>query len=170
MKDFIIKNGVLKEYTGQGGDVFILAGVTDIADWAFKKCKNPYSITIPMGVTNIGEHAFDCTTLQGITVNEKNSVYRSENNCLIERKNNQLILGCQNSRIPDTITSIRHSAFYGCEKLKSITIPNGVTSIENGTFTGCKSLQSVTIPDSVTTIGSQAFQGCSNLQSITIPR
>ncbi len=40
MSDFIIENGVLVKYTGNGGDVVIPDGVTDIGYEAFRKCKN----------------------------------------------------------------------------------------------------------------------------------
>ena len=71
--------------------------------------------------------------------------------------------------IPDYVTEIGNSAFYGCSSLKSITIPNGVTSIGDSAFFGCSSLTSITIPDGVTSIGGYAFDGCSGLTSITIP-
>ena len=71
--------------------------------------------------------------------------------------------------IPDYVTEIGNSAFYGCSSLKSITIPNGVTSIGDSAFFGCSSLTSITIPDGVTSIGASAFCFCSSLTSITIP-
>ena len=71
--------------------------------------------------------------------------------------------------LPDSVTSIGNSAFYGCSGLTSITIPDRVTSIGEGAFSGCTGLTSITIPDRVTSIGEGAFSGCSSLESITIP-
>ena len=71
--------------------------------------------------------------------------------------------------IPEGVTSIGDSAFYGCSSLTSVTIPEGVTSIGDSAFSGCSSLTSVTIPSSVTSIGGSAFSGCSSLTSVTIP-
>jgi len=69
--------------------------------------------------------------------------------------------------IPDSVTSIGDSAFYG-SSLTNVTIPNSVISIENGAFMYCSNLTSVTIGNSVTSIGNSAFYG-SSLTSVTIP-
>ena len=114
-------------------------GVTKIGDYVFYKCNSLTSITIPDGVTSIGFSAFDgCTGLTSIT-------------------------------IPDGVTSIGGGAFEECRSLTNITIPDSVRSIGNSTFYGCNSLTSVTIPDSVTSIGDSAFYNCTGLTSITIP-
>ena len=70
--------------------------------------------------------------------------------------------------IPNSVTKIGEGAFC-CSSLTSITIPNSVTTIEYGTFQLCSGLTSVTIPNSVTTIGNDAFSNCERLTSITIP-
>ena len=70
--------------------------------------------------------------------------------------------------IPDSVTSIGDSAFFGCTSLTSVTIGNSVTSIGYDAFYNCTSLTSVTIPDSVTSIGNTAFQNCASLTSVTI--
>ncbi|MBQ7379276.1 MAG: leucine-rich repeat protein [Clostridia bacterium] len=70
--------------------------------------------------------------------------------------------------MPDSITSIGDSAFFGCTALTSITIPDGVTSIGVRTFDSCYSLMSITIPGSVTSIGDRAFKQCNGLTSVTI--
>ena len=54
--------------------------------------------------------------------------------------------------------------------LTSVTIPDSVTTIRKSAFSGCTSLASITIPDSVTEIGEGAFYGCTNLPSVMIPR
>ena len=63
--DFNIKDGVLTEYTGPGGDVVIPAGVTSIGDKAFAWCSSLKSVEIPKGVTSIGKGAFfGCSSLE----------------------------------------------------------------------------------------------------------
>ena len=113
--------------------------VTGIQRFAFSSNEYLKSITIPDGVTSIGDSAFsDCRSLTDIT-------------------------------IPDSVTSIGCEAFYNCSSLTNITIPDGVTSIEYGTFYDCSSLTNITIPDSVTSIECEAFYNCSSLTNITIP-
>ena len=123
-------------------------------------------------MTSIGTHAFSrCFSLISINVEERNPNYDSRENCnaIIETKTNALIQGCNNSTIPNSVTSIGGMAFYGCSGLKSVTIPNSVTSVEYSAFSDCSGLTSITIGNSVTSIGQNAFAGCSGLTSVTIP-
>lgn len=67
--DFVIENGVLREYTGPGGDVAIPEGVTEIGKSAFYDCAGLTSVTIPEGVTMIGDSAFaGCKSLTSVTI------------------------------------------------------------------------------------------------------
>ena len=70
--------------------------------------------------------------------------------------------------IPNSVTSIKNSAFNSCYSLSSIEIPNSVTSIGSNAFFECFGLTSVVIPNSVTTIGDRIFQYCQNLTSVVI--
>ena len=145
--------------------------VTSINEEAFCSCELLTSIEIPSGVTSIGEGAFDdCSTLNAIEVAEGNIMYdsRANSNALIHTATNTLIRGCQNTTIPDSVTSIGDWAFDGCELLTEITIPNSIKSIGYEAFSSCKSLKSITIPDSVTSIGERAFEYCKSLESIAI--
>ena len=60
--------------------------------------------------------------------------------------------------IPDNITTIGNTAFWGCESLEFLDIPSSVTTIGKYTFYGCKSLERIIIPDTVTTIGTIKFK------------
>ena len=156
---------------GLNGNVTIPYGVTSIGEGAFSGCSGLTSVTIPDGMTNIANYAFSgCSGLTSVT-------------------------------IPDGVTDIGYGAFYGCRGLTSVTIPDGVTNIANYAFSGCSGLLSmsvgsgnpvyksvnglllskdgktlmqgvngdVKIPDGVTSIGSSAFEDCSGLTSVTIP-
>lgn len=71
--------------------------------------------------------------------------------------------------IPDSVTSIRDSAFLFCSQLTNISIPNSVTAIGSFAFDGCTKLESITLPSSLRTIQSYAFYNCGNLKTIRIP-
>ena len=97
------------------------------------------SLTIPEGIVEIGEKAFEkCSELT--TIN-----------------------------IPDSVTRIRFGAFLSCSRLKEITIPNSIKTIEAGTFMSCFLLEKVIIPNSVIKIEKAAFSYCWSLKIIALP-
>ena len=147
--------------------------VTYIGYGAFSDCSGLTSVTIPNSITSIGNSAFyGCSGLTSVTVDNNNGTYNSRNNCnaIIETSTNSLIVGCKNTIIPNSVTSIGNSAFYGCSGLTSVTIPNSVTYIGISAFERCSGLTSVTIPNSVTSIGYGAFSGCSGLTSVVVDK
>ena len=62
-----------------------------------------------------------------------------------------------------TVSSIRSSAFSGCDNLTSVKMGESITSIGSNAFSSSQSLRAVTIGKSVKTIGDFAFYGCSAL-------
>lgn len=52
VKDFIIENGVLKKYIGEGGNIVIPRGVTEIGEGAFIGCEGA-SIHVPASVQSV---------------------------------------------------------------------------------------------------------------------
>ena len=149
--------------------VIIPNSVISIGEIAFCRCSGLTNVTIPNSVTSIDWYAFyGCSGLTKIIVDSNNAVYDSRNECnaIIETSSNTLIVGCKNTIIPNSVTSIGHCAFSECCDLTSVTIPNSVTSIGNWAFTNCSGLTSVTIPKSVATIGEGAFADCSGLNDV----
>ena len=156
----------------QLSEILIPNTVTTIDEGAFFFCTGLTSITIPNSVTAIKYRAFTgCSGLTSIQVESGNAVYDSRENCnaIIETADNTIILGCQNTFIPNSVTSIGDEAFWACTNLTSISIPNSVTSIGDGAFNQCINLASICIPNGVTSIGKAAFADCSKLATIIIP-
>ena len=181
IKTVIIKNGITSignwvfEECSSLTSITIPDSVTSIGDGVFFGCSSLTSITIPDSVTSIGSSAFDgCSSLTSITVDSKNLDYSSMDGVLFNKDSTVLIKYPSGNTqktytIPNSVTSIKGDAFYGCSFLTSITIPVSITKIEGYTFYGCSSLTSITIPDSVTSIGKKAFGNCTSLTSISIP-
>ncbi len=138
--------------------------VTSIEELTFCQCSSLISVTIGNSVTSIDESAFvGCSSLTSMVVETGNSTYDSRENCnaIIETATNTLIAGCQNTIIPNSVTSIGGEAFSHCTSLTSIAIPNSVTNVGRNAFYYCSSLTSITIPSSVTSIeGESVFAGC----------
>ena len=67
--------------------------------------------------------------------------------------------------IPDTVTSIKEYALYGCSSIKTITISDTVTSIGKYAFYDCSSLETIEISSSVQNID-DAFSNNTSLTSI----
>ena len=121
--------------------VTIPNSVTSIDEMAYQGCSSLTSITIPKSVTSIGDRAFSgCGALNSVIVEEGNTKYDSRNNCnaIIETTSNNLLSGCKNTTIPNSVTSIKSCAFYDCSALTSVTIPQSVTSIGTNSFSGCR--------------------------------
>ena len=158
--------------------------VTEIAQYAFYGCEYLTTIDLPDNLTTLGYAAFrycyalnevvipstvtqvegstfsGCTSLTSIVVESGNTKYDSRNSCnaIIETATNTLIAGCQNTVIPNNVTSIGSQAFYQCSSLTSITIPNNVTSIGIQAFSSCSSLTSVTVEATTPpTLGTYVF-------------
>ena len=128
----------------------------------FTSCSNLEKITIPEGVTSIGNYVFaGCNSLTSVGMPE--SLISIGERAFKECNN------LNNITIPEGVTDIGDCAFDGCSSLSSITIPEGVTTINQSTFNMCKSLASITIPEGVTTIGDSAFGSCYSLTNIILP-
>ena len=148
------------------GNVTIGDNVKIIPSYAFYECSRLTSITIPDGVTSIGDSAFGwCIGLTSVIWNAENCTSAGSYNYLIFE-------GCSNLSdviIGDNVKIIPSYAFRGCSGLTSIEIPDSVTSIGDSAFRGCSGFTSINIPNSVTSIYDSAFRGCSGLTSIDIP-
>ena len=113
-----------------------LVSVSEIGNAAFAGTPLE-SIRIWHGVNKIGNQIFlDCKNLKEIKVDENNKVYDSREGCnaIIETKTNTLIIGCNASTIPNTVTAIARYAFQGCANLAIEHLPNSVVKVGANAF------------------------------------
>ncbi len=160
-------------------NVTIPDGYTYIDYFAFMYCDNLESVYIGKDISNIGEGAFTfCKNLRVFTVSEKNPYLYSDNNAIMEKDSNRLVISsgiipakteiigchafCGNSFISDVVLpeNIKEIEFHGfCESsLTSIVLPDGLEIIGEEAFVKCN-LKEIYIPESVTKIGSTVFSG-----------
>ena len=173
-KGFVIKNGILEEYTAKGGDVVIPSGVTGILGTAFfKKGSAVTSVSIPDSVVSIGLGAFDCMNLAEIRVDPGNHHFASDNGVLFNKDKTKLIRFPENSPvteyvIPDRVTTLVENPFDHCKNLKSLTISDSVTEMEDFQLFECKNLEFVRLPKHLHKIYEYMFYNCKQLKTVII--
>ena len=161
-KAFEIEGTTLVKCKNYVTEITIPDGVTEIGEGAFYFCGSLKTINIPKSVTRIGNLAFTgCSSLSSINVPESVTEIGEGAFCLCDN--------LKTINIPEGVTEISEGTFYSCDNLKTITIPKSVTKIGNEVFSNCKALASINIPESVTEIAEAAFSSCKNLETINIP-
>ena len=143
--------------------------VVSIDTGAFLGCNKLTHISIPKSITKLAESAFEgCTNITSLSVDSENKVFDSRDNCnaIIETKSNTLYIGCQNTVVPDSVTSIGDGAFLECSNLESLAIPEGVSTIGVQAFYWCTNLKNITIPKTVKKIGISSFFKCDTLADV----
>ena len=154
----------------------VIGPVTTIGDFAFYHCENLATVTIPSSVQYIGNCAFlNCGSLYRVFISDltawcrinfanetSNPLYQAHHLYL----NNSLVTHVS---FPNTMTSIKKYAFYGCSDLTSVEIPNSVTFIGVNAFRDCTGLTSVFIPAGVSSINAGTFRGCTSLTLVDLP-
>ncbi len=168
--------------------------ITDIARAAFWNCSKLEALTIPEKVTAINPAVFTgcrslkqlnigetlnyiepgsfmyCTSLDNIYIAEGNPCFKSEGGTVYSKDGAALIAHAGSAEafsIPEGVETIKGSAFWYCENMKSVTFPASVKTIEKDAFNG-SGLTSVSIPQTVESIGDLAFGYCNNLDTVRV--
>lgn len=144
--------------------------LTAIEEYAFVNTSLSV-IHIPKSVSHIGNHALRSVCTTKIEVDVDNEYYDSREDCnaIIETASNILIVGCKNTKIPESVVEIGCGAFTFSEELYEIEIPSNIKGIGEAAFSGCHNLYKVILHNGLETIGERAFQG-TGIASIHIPK
>ena len=132
----------------------------------FEGCESLLSISLPEGVTKIGQGLFkNCTSLEKVTFAANTLGFIASN----------AFFGCSSLEefvFPANVESnftLGASAFSGCSSLESITLPDNVKTIPDNAFLDCVSLETVLMrSDAAGTVGASAFAGCVKLKNVTL--
>ena len=164
--------------------VDIPQSVRTIEGHAFYGCSNLKAVTIPETVTDIGRFAFANTPwLNG----RKETFVICGDGILIDYNGNETDIVIPDHvkkissafdeypplvriTIPEGVTEVGGSAFFGCHNLKYVTLPQSLRKIGASAFLYCTGLSEIIIPEGVVVIGDYAFDHCSSLKTVTIPR
>lgn len=153
--------------------VFIPEGIERIGGWAFG-AGNFTEIWIPDSAIMIEPDFLDlCDQIESIHISSEHPVLKFENNCLIDKRDNTLLLFCGKQAtfdVPAGIVTIGEDAFYNKENLLKVSIPSSVRTLRSGAFAYCTNLESVGISEGVQRIDTHAFLACYRLSNINLPK
>ncbi len=131
------------------------AGITEIGGWAFYSCSRLETINLPASLKTIKPHAFDTTTGLKKIVLPKGLTSIGSSAFLAS--------GLTETDIPDSVSELGKSAFWGCSFMTTCKMGAGIKKIPEDAFMNCYALEKVIFPANVTTIGNGAFCKCYSL-------
>ena len=159
--------------SGLQGTLTIPEGVTSIGNSAFGHCSGLTAVSIPKSLTSMGENAFyECEGLTAVYITDVAAwcgirFHYFEDNPLSYA--HHLYLNgteVQNLEIPDEVSFISDCAFYECTSLQSMSTGDGVDTIGWRSFWCCTNLRTITLGKNVKYIKDDAFYECTGLTDI----
>ena len=137
IKDFVIRNGVLKKYVGDEVNVIVPDEVKEIGTSAFKECKKIETIVLPDGLETIGGRAFlKCFNLKAINLPQS-----------LQKVGMEVFQDCHS--LEDLIfpehTCLTRCPIDNCWNLKTVVFPS-VYKGERKFITGCNKLAFIVAP------------------------
>ena len=120
--------------------VVIPEGIETLGEYAFAKCVQLESITLPSTLKEMGEGVFMGSGLKTLPLPE----------------------AC-------ALTEIADRAFAECEALTEVTVPAYIKTVGESAFFACTGITKVVISEGVTTLKNQAFQNTTALASLMLP-
>ena len=148
----------------------VAEGCTQIVNDAFRSKDGLVGITIPSSLVSLqGQPFFSCGSLRSINVSTGNPIFDSRDNCnaIIKTKENELVVGCVGTTIPNSVKTIGSHA-YGTATLREIIIPDNIDSIADYAYSSVKNIEKITIGKGLRVLGQSCFAQSSEIKSITV--
>jgi hypothetical protein len=181
--------GVFANATSLSSILFpVDSDLATIGQGAFQGCTALSQITIPAGVTTIGDLAFDgstslqklefaplskltslgstvfkdCSSLQ--TIEFPDSLFALQDSTFLDcTALTQLVF-------PSSVIDLGTETFGGCTTLKDVMFSTALRSLGPRTFRGCTALTEMVFPESLTSLGTATFENCTSLQTVVFPQ
>lgn len=129
-------------------------GITSIGEGAFGRLDKLETLSLPVSLSEIGKGAFGyCKNLMDITIADGNPYFVVDNYALYNHDKTvfyfcpALAIGDEYT-IANTVTTIKESAITSSENLTRLNLPAGLTSISPVSVLECKNLKAYHIDDS----------------------
>lgn len=150
---------------------------------------NITEVNIAEGITHVGDDAFNVCRIeeysQTVTLTLPSTLETIGFGAFCK-------LGVESVQIPENVTEIKYSAFWGCKNLaevefkgnnllkigdysfayctslKMLELPEGLKTIGKGFILGDDGIETIVFPESLTTINGNPFDGLNNIKNLTI--
>ena len=165
LENFCISGTVLLRYWGNEARVTVPDGITIIGERAFAGNEAVGKLILPESVVEIQREAFaDCLVLQ--TLNFPKG---------LKKIGVSALEGCVKllrAELPAGLTCLAPSVFSRCRKLGQVVWEEGSSLREIGqqAFYGCYGLKEIVFPETLEKVGTLAFYQCHSLRSVVLPK
>lgn len=151
--------GVLTGYLGDSTVVDLPKGITALADQPFAAQPRLRAVSLPEGLTRIGDGAFMGSGLAHISLPQ--SLTTIKQNAFRGTALTQVAL-------PQRLIHLGEGAF-AYSRLRSIQLPRGIVQVPVSAFEGNIWLEEASLGPNTSAIDDNAFKGCTSLRCMVLP-
>lgn len=154
----------IKQMTNLRGIDLSEAKFEKVPDNIFERRSLLTTVNLPEGVKEIGQYAFQYTSLEKITI--PSTVITIGQYAFRDASALESVEFAEGSQLQ----SIPSYMFYNCKKLAKFVMPNTVLSVGSNAFRNCNVLNDLILSSNLTNIGNNAFDGTTGLEYVEFPQ